>query len=629
MANLEQGVDLVSDLIHVLYVDDEYDFLKIGKILLEQMGGFTVTTVSGAYEAIDLLKTLSFDAIISDYLMPRMNGVAFLKYLKSEGITTPFILFNGKGSEEVVIEALNNGADFYVQKGGDPKALFAELSINIRSTVMRTRAEKELLESQKKILDIMEFLPDATYAINSDGIIIAWNQAMESLTGFSKTRMLNSDNYASALPWYKGDRPSLIDLVLHYSDDILSKFPHISKEGEKLISEFFAPSLNEGKGAYLWVTASPLYDSGGVLTGAIESIRDISAYKLSEMSLFESESRYRLMHNASQDFIYSYDLFGRFTSVNRALSKALNLRTSDIIGITLSEVGFPSSVCLDWKELHQKVIDTNTTVNSLTVTLMPDGSVRQLDIMLNPLHDENGVIIGIAGTTRDITEKVKAQEELRESNSYLENLISIASVPILIWDASNHIIRINHSGEQLIGLNATEILGNTIQILFPSESAEKSMNLIASSISNKGDETLELDILHASGTIRTVRWNLATLYDKEDQYPIATIAQGQDITERIILEQERDTLELQIQQNIAKMSILNDGIRNPLMVITTYADMLGNSEIVETIIQQVNRIDKMVNEIDERWSESEIILKFLRKHCEIETTLTKTPVSAR
>ena len=111
----------------VLYVDDESALLEIVKVSIERTREFQVSTASSAQEALERLASVHYDAIISDYQMPGMDGIAFLKVLRSRGDQTPFIIFTGKGREEVVIEALNSGADFYLQKGGDPKAQFAEL----------------------------------------------------------------------------------------------------------------------------------------------------------------------------------------------------------------------------------------------------------------------------------------------------------------------------------------------------------------------------------------------------------------------------------------------------------------------------------------------------------------------
>src|SRR5208283_2630740 len=150
---------------NVLYVDDEPGLLEIGKLFLEQSGQFTVDVTTSALDALALLNTKTYDAIISDYQMPDMDGIKFLKTLKSSGNNLPFILFTGRGREEVVIEAINSGADFYLQKGGDPTAQFAELVHKIRQAVSRRHAERSLVESEKRLSDIINFLPDATFAI--------------------------------------------------------------------------------------------------------------------------------------------------------------------------------------------------------------------------------------------------------------------------------------------------------------------------------------------------------------------------------------------------------------------------------------------------------------------------------
>jgi len=134
--------------IRVLYVDDEPSLLDIGKLFLEQDGTFTVDTLISASEGLIRLKMERYDAILSDYQMPEMDGITFLKQLRASKNTTPFIIFTGRGREDVVIDALNNGADFYIQKGGEPRSQFAELSNKIRYAVSRKHSEEALGESE-------------------------------------------------------------------------------------------------------------------------------------------------------------------------------------------------------------------------------------------------------------------------------------------------------------------------------------------------------------------------------------------------------------------------------------------------------------------------------------------------
>lgn len=128
-------------MITVLTVDDETTLLDIGKLFLERMSDISVETASSGMEALSLLDTRKYDAIICDYEMPVMNGIELLNIVRSRFGDLPFILFTGRGRESVAIDALNAGADFYLQKGGDPRSQYLELASNLRQAVRRKRAE--------------------------------------------------------------------------------------------------------------------------------------------------------------------------------------------------------------------------------------------------------------------------------------------------------------------------------------------------------------------------------------------------------------------------------------------------------------------------------------------------------
>lgn len=129
--------------ITILYVDDDPDLLSIGRRFLERLGSYRVESAQSALEALAHLKRSSVDLVLSDYQMPDMDGITFLKEIRSSYGDLPFILFTGRGREEVVIEALNSGADFYLQKGGDPRSQFVELDYTIRQAVTRRRVLRQ------------------------------------------------------------------------------------------------------------------------------------------------------------------------------------------------------------------------------------------------------------------------------------------------------------------------------------------------------------------------------------------------------------------------------------------------------------------------------------------------------
>ncbi len=122
-------------MISILLVDDDSDQLDIARIYLQEQRGFRIECFTSAKEALRRLQETAFDVIVADYLMPEMNGIELLKKVHGKKKNIPFIIFTAKGREEIVIDALNAGADFYIQKGGDPLAQFAELTSVIRKVV--------------------------------------------------------------------------------------------------------------------------------------------------------------------------------------------------------------------------------------------------------------------------------------------------------------------------------------------------------------------------------------------------------------------------------------------------------------------------------------------------------------
>ncbi|HIH04141.1 MAG TPA: response regulator [Methanoregulaceae archaeon] len=263
-------------MISVLYVDDEPGLLELVKTYLERDSQFTVDVITSARAALNLLDQKKYDAIVSDYMMPEMDGIRFLKKVRTSGNTIPFILFTGRGREEVVIDAINNGADFYIQKGGAPQAQFAELAHKVRQAMRRREAERSLKDSERRLADIIDFLPHATFAIDRDGKVIAWNRAVEEMTGVPAGEMLGKGDRAYSIPFYGSKRPVLVDLLDEPEEEIAHYYANTSREGSVIRGEADLSGPN-GQGISVHAKACPLYNQAGEVVGAIESIRDVTA----------------------------------------------------------------------------------------------------------------------------------------------------------------------------------------------------------------------------------------------------------------------------------------------------------------------------------------------------------------
>jgi PAS domain S-box-containing protein len=330
----------------LLYVDDEEALLEITKEYIEQSGNVYVETAICAREGLKKMESGRYDAVISDYQMPEIDGLAFLKIIRAQTKNLPFILFSGKGREDVIIEALNNGADFFVQKGGNPRVQFAELMNMVWQAVLRRQSQIEVARSERRLHDIINSLPDATLVIDCQGKVIAWNRAIEEMTGVAAADMLGKGNYEYAIPFYGKRREMLLDLVLASDEELASRnYRFIRREGIAVVAETIH-ARPKGREVHLWAKANPLYDETGALAGAIETVRDITDLRRTEDELKEVNRRLNLMSRVTRHEIRN-KLGGitAFADLARASSQepAIRLYLDRIIraadGIT-EQIGF-------------------------------------------------------------------------------------------------------------------------------------------------------------------------------------------------------------------------------------------------------------------------------------------------
>lgn len=151
-----------------------------------------------------------------------------------------------------------------------------------RDITDRKRAEIELLENRQRLADIIEFLPDATLAIDKEKRIIIWNREIEKMTGVPAEDMIGKGDYAYTIPFYGEARSQLMDLIFLEDGEITSRYQHLIREGGSLVAEAFCHALYNNRGAWVLLKASPLHDQSGNVIGAIESIRDITDRKRAE-----------------------------------------------------------------------------------------------------------------------------------------------------------------------------------------------------------------------------------------------------------------------------------------------------------------------------------------------------------
>jgi two-component system, cell cycle sensor histidine kinase and response regulator CckA len=271
--------------------------------------------------------------------------------------------------------------------------------------------EKERLhESQRRLADIIDFLPDATFAIDREGKVIAWNHAIENMTGISKQEIVGKIHHDFTAQFYGENRHVLVDLIFEDHEEIKKEYDFIKGDKGKLVTEAIAPGLNKGKGAYIWAVAAPLFDSNGNMAGAIECIRDITENKKAEELL-------RLHSKAieqSLDGIIMADLDGVIRYMNTAWAEMHGYAAEELHGSHI-------------KIFHTEEQWTNEVL-AFNVQALKSGSFRgrlnhkKRDGTIFPtlssgfmLKDSKDVPIAVIGIARDITGDMKRENQLRQS----------------------------------------------------------------------------------------------------------------------------------------------------------------------------------------------------------------------
>jgi PAS domain S-box-containing protein len=204
----------------------------------------------------------------------------------------PVFLKEGKWKGEVALRK-KDGSTVYtevsvrttVNGAGDLQYILISF-VNITD---HKAAEAALRSSLQKLEETIEFMPDPTFIIDKNHRVIAWNRAMETLTGVKREEVLGKEDFQNAFSFFKGEWPVLVDLLNLPPHELARKYPSVRRFSDSIYVEAFIPEMNGGEGSYLWGKASALIDHEGHPIGAIESIRDISAWKRARESLRKAE----------------------------------------------------------------------------------------------------------------------------------------------------------------------------------------------------------------------------------------------------------------------------------------------------------------------------------------------------
>ena len=440
------------------------------------------------------------------------------------------------------------------------------LSIYFHDITERKRVEAAEQAAQRRFMDIVEFLPDATFVIDRDKRVIAWNHACEIMTGVKKEAVLGRGDYAYAEPFFGERRPILIDLLDTPHPEVEARYKYVKRQGDVICAESFIPSIRGGQGAHLWGEAKPLFDRSGQRWGAIEVVRDVTDQKRVEHALLESELKHRTLFETASDAIFLMRE-DRFIDCNARTLEMFGCGREQIIGASpckysppLQPDGRPSTE----KALEKiKLAQTEGPQSFEWEHCREDGTPFAAEVSLNRLRLGDEVLL--QAIVRDITERKRMEGALLASEREYRELVMLANSIILRWSPDGRITFLNEFGQRFFGYTNEEILGRHVieTIVLPSESTGRDLQRLMEEIcaDPKRFERNTNENVRRNGERVWIDWTNKVVLDEQGQIR-EILSIGSDITERKRAEEElvryRDHLEEQVRERTRELAAAKD-----------------------------------------------------------------------
>jgi PAS domain S-box-containing protein len=435
----------------------------------------------------------------------------------------------------------------------------------IARDITKRKNMEEAIERQKQFTEnLIQNSAVATFVLDAQHTVLIWNRACEELTGFPAFEMLGTT--AQWRPFCDHERPVLADIVL--SDDpekILSLYPAYSKsifKSNGLHAEEWCKNLN-GRDRYIMFDAAPIYDTEGNVIAAIETLQDITKRKLAEEQVFLAKQEWEETFNTITDMVTVHDRDYNIIRANNAAKKILGLPFLEVNKAKCFDyfhgTGCPPEGCPSCRSL--------VTGKPSTSEMYEPHLKMFIEISAIPRIDSNNQIVGLIHVVRDISERRKAEDVLKEERNRAQQYLDVAGVMIVALDSGGRTTLINKKGLEILGYEEHEVINqNWFDLCIPGHVREGVRGvfnkLMAGDI--KLEEYHENPIITKSGEERILAFHNAIIQDVSGMMSGA-LSSGEDITER---KKSEEALKI-YSHELTSLNMASD----TLMLITNVGDI--------------------------------------------------------
>jgi len=454
--------------IRVLMVDDNRQFLDVGAMYMEREAeDFEVSVADSAAHALDLLEFNSFDAIISDYQMPVLDGLEFLARVRARDENLPFIIFTGKGREEIAIQALNLGATHYVVKGGDPRSQYAELIHIVRSSVEHNRERKARYESEERYRFVFDNANDGIMIVERKSHTIhSANKKLLEMIGYTLdelTKLRIEDIHPEEEMEHIND---LFEKQARNEILIAEQVPIIRKDQSIFYADISAAAMKLEDNDY-----------------QIGIFRDVTPRVERLASGNENREQIQLFFHNAPVYCYIVAHDGQILSVNNTALTSLGYSNEELVGKNIS-ILYPQDEEVRVKRLIDEWKESGILRNERIDILAKDGTRKTVILSVSNILDDTGGISYSVLIQRDMTDS-----DLLESKRY-QTLFENANDAIFLM-RNDIFLDCNDKTLEMFGCTREQILGQPPYKFSPPfqpdgrDSMEKAMEKINAAISDE------------------------------------------------------------------------------------------------------------------------------------------------
>jgi PAS domain S-box-containing protein len=442
--------------IRILHVDDDLSLLTVSKQILQDLDNqLIIELASSAAEALEKIATNQYDVVVSDYEMPQKNGLDLLKEIRQKNEALPFILFTGKGREEVAISALNLGADGYINKQGSPETVYGELTHAIQQAVLHKRAESKLLETEHLTQKIVESTPNLIYIYDLiEQRNVYANKEVTDFLGYTAEEV-------------KAMGSALFANILHPEDaKIVAEHHARFKNAEDNAIYEVEYRMKHSKGQWHWLHSRDILfarTKDGVGKQILGSCEDITERKSAEL---EIKQKNILLESLSENIAAGLAIIDRNYRVIWA-NKMLRNAGGNPGELCYKIFAHSEEVCSDCgvKQVFEQNLPAHIHEYK---TKDAKGQTLWIELRVTPLKDESGKITAALELAVPITERKQAEEKLKA-------IYQAIPVPTYTWQAVNDdfiLLNYNEAANEItkgavskfVGIKASKMYASTPDI---------------------------------------------------------------------------------------------------------------------------------------------------------------------